>query len=256
MPLNDSSNKIVRHTYDDRLYLQIVSAVYYVLGCSMLIVGFAILIFILRGQIDLIYGRAAVIIFSVFGIAHILSAYFMSKALYRYVSIALAVVISVGFPLGTAIGVPTIAVLCREGVRKMYMETTRKGKVYREADDAAQIRPADSSGRNPSVTQADQTYMALLLVLCFIFVAGIVGAFQVTQIPANRANQADQRVMWCVMLVETLYLIAIGFTLLLRFFAPATGRTVSKALNIVLLPIVPFGTAVGIYGLLNADKGT
>ena len=50
------------------------------------------------------------------------------------------------------------------------------------------------------------------------------------------------------------YAVAIMLTLCARRLNPATGRVWTRALNWVLLPAVPGGTVVGLYGLLRADK--
>ena len=50
------------------------------------------------------------------------------------------------------------------------------------------------------------------------------------------------------------YLIAIGVTLWCRRFRPAVGRSLTRMLNYLLLAAPPFGTLLGIYGLLKLDK--
>src|SRR4051794_28416869 len=46
------------------------------------------------------------------------------------------------------------------------------------------------------------------------------------------------------------YLTAIAMTLWLRRAEPIAARRVTRLLNYLLLPAAPFGTLVGIYGLL------
>jgi ABC-type enterobactin transport system permease subunit len=49
------------------------------------------------------------------------------------------------------------------------------------------------------------------------------------------------------------YFCAAAGTLLLRHAQPAIGRRVTRALNIALLFAVPFGTALGLYGLWKVN---
>ena len=57
-----------------------------------------------------------------------------------------------------------------------------------------------------------------------------------------------------VAIINFAYATAIIFTLCARRFSPETGRLFSRALNWALLPALPGGTVVGLYGLLKADK--
>lgn len=57
-----------------------------------------------------------------------------------------------------------------------------------------------------------------------------------------------------VAIINFAYAIAIVVTLSARQFRPETGRVFTRVLNWALLPAVPGGTVVGIYGLLRADR--
>jgi hypothetical protein len=50
------------------------------------------------------------------------------------------------------------------------------------------------------------------------------------------------------------YLTLILMTAWLRRVEPAAGRRASRVLNYLLLPALPFGTALGIYGLVKVDR--
>jgi hypothetical protein len=50
------------------------------------------------------------------------------------------------------------------------------------------------------------------------------------------------------------YMTAIALTVWLRRTEPAAGRRVTRVLNYALLPAAPFGTLVGIYGLMKVDR--
>ena len=57
-----------------------------------------------------------------------------------------------------------------------------------------------------------------------------------------------------VAVINFAYAAAITITLCARHFAPEAGRRLTRVLNWALLPAVPGGTVVGIYGLLRVDK--
>jgi hypothetical protein len=57
-----------------------------------------------------------------------------------------------------------------------------------------------------------------------------------------------------VALINFMYAIAITVTLCARNLKPEAGRRLTRVLNWALLPALPGGTLVGIYGLLKADK--
>jgi membrane protein implicated in regulation of membrane protease activity len=57
-----------------------------------------------------------------------------------------------------------------------------------------------------------------------------------------------------VAIINFAYVIAIVVTLCARRFRPETGRALTRVLNWALLPAVPGGTLVGLYGLWRADK--
>ena len=50
------------------------------------------------------------------------------------------------------------------------------------------------------------------------------------------------------------YVIAIVVVLCARQFKPESGKRLTRLLNWALLPALPGGTVVGIYGLLKADS--
>ena len=57
-----------------------------------------------------------------------------------------------------------------------------------------------------------------------------------------------------VAIINFAYVVAIIVTLCARRLRPATGRTLTRVLNWALLPALPGGTVVGLYGLLMADR--
>jgi uncharacterized membrane protein YedE/YeeE len=102
----------------------------------------------------------------------------------------------------------------------------------------------------------NQTYSAALVVLAVIstlssglllFLAGASAGETVTMyLPA-------WSLPW-VAIINLAYAISIIVTLCARRFRPETGRSLSRVLNWALLPALPGGTVVGLYGLLKADR--
>ncbi|HEX4263628.1 MAG TPA: hypothetical protein VH597_04760 [Verrucomicrobiae bacterium] len=72
---------------------------------------------------------------------------------------------------------------------------------------------------------------------------------------AINTHLPDRSLTW-VAIINFVYAIAIIVTLCARFFRPETGRVFSRVLNWALLPAVPGGTVVGLYGLLRADRNS
>jgi len=102
----------------------------------------------------------------------------------------------------------------------------------------------------------DRIYSAALAVLgvmaalgsgLLLFLAGAAtGGAVHTHLP-------DWSLPW-VAVINFAYAIAILITLCARRFKPETGRVLSRILNWALLPAVPGGTVVGLFGLLRADR--
>jgi hypothetical protein len=102
----------------------------------------------------------------------------------------------------------------------------------------------------------DRIYSAVLAVLgvfaalssgLLLFLAGVsAGGAVDTHLP-------DWSLAW-VAIINFVYAIAIIVTLCARRFRPETGRVLTRVLNWALLPAVPGGTVVGLYGLLRADR--
>jgi uncharacterized membrane protein YedE/YeeE len=63
----------------------------------------------------------------------------------------------------------------------------------------------------------------------------------------------DWSLPW-VALINFVYAVAILVTLCARGFKPEAGRRLTRVLNWALLPALPGGTVVGIYGLLKVDR--
>src|SRR4030095_7919650 len=90
----------------------------------------------------------------------------------------------------------------------------------------------------------NRIYTTLLIVLAFLYVLSIITMASMAQSPTVTPESRWVFVMtaW----IEAAYLAAMVATLILRGTAPAAGRIATKALNIIMLILLPFGTALGI----------
>jgi hypothetical protein len=95
--------------------------------------------------------------------------------------------------------------------------------------------------------------LALLAVLAtlssglLLFLAGAADGGSVdTHLP-------EWALLW-VAVINFAYAVAIIITLCARRFKPEMGRGLTRVLNWTLLPALPGGTIVGLYGLFMADR--
>ena len=90
---------------------------------------------------------------------------------------------------------------------------------------------------------------AVLSAGLLLFLAGAsAGGVVDTHLP-------EWSLIW-VAVINFAYASAIIITLCARRFKPDTGRVLTRVLNWALLPALPGGTVVGLYGLARADKVT
>ena len=103
----------------------------------------------------------------------------------------------------------------------------------------------------PSNTH-NMVYTALLIALAFFY---SLGAMSLWFISHNPEFPTESRwVFEFAVYAELLYVVAMVVALVLRGVAPKAGRIATLALNIILLPLIPLGTALAIYGLWKVDK--
>ena len=98
----------------------------------------------------------------------------------------------------------------------------------------------------------DRIYSALLVALAVFLAMGMVSLFFMSRGPTFSAE--SRGVLEMVIGVYGVLIAAMVVTLILRGLAPRAGRIATMGLNVVLLIVFPFGTALGIYGLLKVDK--
>ena len=94
----------------------------------------------------------------------------------------------------------------------------------------------------------------LLIAMAFFYGLGIISMAFMSRSPTlpEQSRWVFQMTAW----INAALVAAMVVTLILRGVAPGAGRIATKALNIVLLIAIPFGTALGIYGLMKVDKET
>ena len=99
----------------------------------------------------------------------------------------------------------------------------------------------------------NRIYTALLIALAVFCALGMISLFAMSRSPTMPAESR-----WTFQMIIGIYallIVVMAATLILRGVAPSAGRVATMALNIILLIVFPFGTALGIYGLLKVDKG-
>ena len=98
----------------------------------------------------------------------------------------------------------------------------------------------------------DRIDLILLIVWPFCLLLGMGGMYFQMHMPTFPAQ--SKWVFAMAIYAMACYFVAIAVTVVVRITAPAKVRLLTTALNIVLLPHIPFGTALGIYGLWKVDK--
>jgi hypothetical protein len=101
----------------------------------------------------------------------------------------------------------------------------------------------------------ERLYTVLLAVFAFgiLCSTAVLVAFLALPAQARPVSRWPDWVHVVSAFVGGVYYCAVAGTLLLRRAQPATGRRVTKFLNIALLLAPPFGTALGVYGLWKVN---
>jgi hypothetical protein len=99
----------------------------------------------------------------------------------------------------------------------------------------------------------------LYTLLLAVFAVGILCsmavlvAFMALPAQARPVSRWPDWVHFVSAFLGGVYFCAVAGTLLLRHAQPDIGRRVTKLLNIALLFALPFGTALGLYGLWKVN---
>jgi uncharacterized membrane protein YhdT len=98
----------------------------------------------------------------------------------------------------------------------------------------------------------NMVYTALLIAMAFFYSLGAMSMWFISHSPEfpTEARWAFEFTVYA----ELMYVVAMVVTLILRGVAPGAGHFATLVLNIILLPLIPLGTALGIYGLWKVDK--
>lgn len=103
-----------------------------------------------------------------------------------------------------------------------------------------------------TVTRHDNVYTVLLGVPC------IKAVFAILQIGSIRSrlpfNSTERDKLLGSMVIAGICFFLLLTILLIRLIFPAYRRWPTLGLNLILLPFIPFGTALAIYGFWKVDK--
>lgn len=105
--------------------------------------------------------------------------------------------------------------------------------------------------QEPSSQRHNRIYTYFLIGLACFYAVGTIMIVVVFSLNATEDPSFIIRFVTCF---YGIVIALIIWTLILRKAAPRAGRIATIVLNILLLPLFPLGTAVGIYGLWKVDK--
>jgi len=98
----------------------------------------------------------------------------------------------------------------------------------------------------------DHVFTGLALGLVFLLVLMCTSLFSMTRNPALPPE--SKWVFEMSASVALCYAAIVVLSMILRWAFPASRRVFTIALSVALLVYVPFGTALGIYGLWKVDR--
>jgi hypothetical protein len=98
----------------------------------------------------------------------------------------------------------------------------------------------------------DHVFTALSLAFVFFLLLSIVLMWSLTRNP--NMPPESRWVFEMSMAFMGCYALIVLLVLILRWSVPRSRRAFTIALSVVLLPYVPLGTVLGIYGLWKVDK--
>lgn len=104
----------------------------------------------------------------------------------------------------------------------------------------------------PARSVHDVLYTVLLGVVAFFQLVGVVTLWAVSQRPG--ITDESRTTLHAIIGIELCFLFFDVGILILRIALPAYRKWPTLALNIVLLMVFPFGTALSIYGFWKVDK--
>ena len=103
----------------------------------------------------------------------------------------------------------------------------------------------------PSKPSPEKIFTGLLIALAVILTLVIA---QFSFMRAGGKLDIEPWLFHYLIFTNSLYLISIIIALLVRLRSPTLRRPAAVAVSIILLFFFPFGTIVGIYGLMKVDR--
>jgi hypothetical protein len=104
----------------------------------------------------------------------------------------------------------------------------------------------------PTITRQDHIYTTLLAVLGFFLFIGVSSLIWQRQLPTTPVQLRP--IFAYIAVVNGGFLVAIIFVFVVRLAFPDYRRWPTFGLNILLLIMLPFGTALAVYAFWKVDK--
>jgi hypothetical protein len=101
----------------------------------------------------------------------------------------------------------------------------------------------------------ERLYTLLLAIFAVSILCSnaVLTAYMALPVQARPVSRLPDWVHFVSAFLGGFYFCAVVGTLLLRLADPTIGRRLTRILNITLLFALPFGTALGLYGLWKAN---
>jgi len=101
----------------------------------------------------------------------------------------------------------------------------------------------------------NRLYCIILAFLAFLSIATAAGLiYWRRNIGGPLGHLSEPALPWFAA-ADLIYGTAMLATLCVRRYLPALGRRLTRLLNWALLPAVPVGTVISLYGLWKVDRG-
>jgi hypothetical protein len=100
----------------------------------------------------------------------------------------------------------------------------------------------------------NRIYSAALVISAVYFGIGAIGLCNWLRIGGGSIGHLPAWAVPWIAALQVFYTVAIIVTLFLRYFSSDSGRRATRLLNFVLLPAIPAGTVLAIYGLWKVDR--
>ena len=102
----------------------------------------------------------------------------------------------------------------------------------------------------------NRIYSFTLAILAFYTGASVIGLFNWQRMGLGDAGHLPAWALPWLTAFDVFYSVAMFVTIWLRRYGQDSGRRATRLLNFVLLPALPAGTVLAIYGLWKVDRET